>query len=200
MKPLWKVKGFEQQTSWKASVLDCGFSHEKMNKESEADMYMPPLMHVRSLFFFFFNVSSLSSSFPPPLSSLFLCLLSRSLSVCLRVMLRWCCVWSVCVCLRVLGPYVCTSTTGTCVSSCARGAGTHGDVLNRHTGFFSVPHHTRHTSHTHTHHDHNHSHSHNDKHHRHHRRHHIQEGHGYSRRLPALVLNHSDIQSRRGYH
>ena len=29
--------------------------------------------------------------------------------------------------------------------------------------------------------------------------HHIQEGHGYSCLLPALVLNHFDIQSRRGY-
>ena len=29
--------------------------------------------------------------------------------------------------------------------------------------------------------------------------HHIQEGHGYSCRLPALVLDHFDIQSRRGY-
>ena len=25
LKPLWKVKGFEKQTSWKASVLDCFF-------------------------------------------------------------------------------------------------------------------------------------------------------------------------------
>ena len=29
---------------------------------------------------------------------------------------------------------VCTGTTRTCVSICARGAGTHGDVLNVHTG------------------------------------------------------------------
>ena len=29
---------------------------------------------------------------------------------------------------------VCTGTTRTCVSTCARGAGTHGDVLNGHTG------------------------------------------------------------------
>ena len=25
MKPLWKVNGFEKQTSWKVSVLDCVF-------------------------------------------------------------------------------------------------------------------------------------------------------------------------------
>ena len=37
----------------------------------------------------------------------------------------------------------------TCVSTCARGAGTHGDVLNLHTGVFSVPHtHHTHTPHT----------------------------------------------------
>ena len=29
---------------------------------------------------------------------------------------------------------VCTGTTRTCVSTCARGAGIHGDVLNVHTG------------------------------------------------------------------
>ena len=50
---------------------------------------------------------------------------------------------------------VCTGTTRTCVSTCARDAGTHGDVLNVHTGafwmdsqrFFSAPHHSRHTAH-----------------------------------------------------
>ena len=31
---------------------------------------------------------------------------------------------------------VCTGTTRTCVSTCARGAGTHGDVLNVNTGTF----------------------------------------------------------------
>ena len=31
---------------------------------------------------------------------------------------------------------VCTGTTRTCVSTCARGAGTHGDILNAHTGTF----------------------------------------------------------------
>ena len=68
----------------------------------------------------------------------------------------WCCWWSwcVCVCLCVLrhaektwknrvwiqkrlrvyiqNVPVCTGTTHTCVSTCARGAGTHGDVLNVH--------------------------------------------------------------------
>ena len=36
---------------------------------------------------------------------------------------------------------VCTGTTLTCVETCARGAGTHGDVLNVHTGTFWI--HTR---------------------------------------------------------
>ena len=31
---------------------------------------------------------------------------------------------------------VCTGTTRTCVSTCARFAGTHGNVLNVHTGTF----------------------------------------------------------------
>ena len=31
---------------------------------------------------------------------------------------------------------VCTGTTRTCFNTCARGAGTHGDVLNVHTGTF----------------------------------------------------------------
>ena len=36
-------------------------------------------------------------------------------------------------------------TLRTCFNTCARGAGTHGDVLNVHTWVFSVPHHTAHT-------------------------------------------------------
>ena len=32
-------------------------------------------------------------------------------------------------------------------STCARGAGIHGNVLDGHTGFFSVSHHTHHTHH-----------------------------------------------------
>ena len=36
---------------------------------------------------------------------------------------------------------VCTGTTRTCVSTCARGAGTHGDVLDGH-----IPHTTHHTA------------------------------------------------------
>ena len=39
--------------------------------------------------------------------------------------------------------------TRTCVTTCGRGAGTHGDVLNVHTEFFSVPHHTARTHHDH---------------------------------------------------
>ena len=49
---------------------------------------------------------------------------------------------------------VCTGTTRTCVSTCARGAGTHGDVLNVHTGTFwmdtrGFQRATQHTQHTH---------------------------------------------------
>ena len=74
------------------------------------------------------------------------------------------CVWCVCVCVCVCcgtlkkcrkktrvwvqkrhRVYVqnvplYTSTTRTCVSTCARGAGTHGDVLNVHTVAFLNPH------------------------------------------------------------
>ena len=54
---------------------------------------------------------------------------------------------------------VCTGTTHTCFNMCARGAGTHGDVLNVHTGtcgvdtrvFQRVTHHTPHTTHHTTH-------------------------------------------------
>ena len=75
MKELWKVKGFEKQTSWTVSVPDCVFS-SKMNKKSETDT-----SDAREIaFFFFFFIFLLSSSFPPPLFSLF-CLLSLSLSV-----------------------------------------------------------------------------------------------------------------------
>ena len=57
------------------------------------------------------------------------------------------------LCVRSKRP-VYTGTTRKCWSTCARGAGTHGDVLNENTGrfeskhnVFSVPHHT--TPHTH---------------------------------------------------
>ena len=40
MKPLWKVKGFEKQTSWKVSVPDRFFFFEKPSKKSDADMYI----------------------------------------------------------------------------------------------------------------------------------------------------------------
>ena len=47
---------------------------------------------------------------------------------------------------------VCTGTTPACGNTCARGAGTHGDVLNLHTEVFSAcqaaPHTTPHTQHT----------------------------------------------------
>ena len=51
---------------------------------------------------------------------------------------------------------VCTGTTSTCVNTCGRVAGTHGDVLNVRTerrfqstlGVFSVPHQTHRTPHT----------------------------------------------------
>ena len=33
----------------------------------------------------------------------------------------------------ILNVSVCTGTTPACVTTCARGAGTHGDVLNVHT-------------------------------------------------------------------
>ena len=39
MKPLEKVKGFEQQTSWTVSVPDC-FLHQVMSKNSDAEMYI----------------------------------------------------------------------------------------------------------------------------------------------------------------
>ena len=113
-----------------------------------------------SLFFFSCLVSSslfLSFLFSLLVLSrlLFLCLLSLSLflsvSLCLCLCLSPCgvvccgvwCVW----CPRVyvqkrLRVYVqnvpvCTGTTPACVTTCGRGAGTHGDVLNLHKeGFF----------------------------------------------------------------
>ena len=45
MNPLWKVKGFEKQTSWTVSVLDCGF-YVKMSKKSGADIYIYMSMHI----------------------------------------------------------------------------------------------------------------------------------------------------------
>ena len=49
---------------------------------------------------------------------------------------------------------VCTGTTPACGNTCARGAGTHGDVLNLYTEVFlraklrHTPHHTHNTQHT----------------------------------------------------
>ena len=45
------------------------------------------------------------------------------------------------------------STTRTCVSTCARGAGIHGDVLNVHTETFSAFHTTPHRTHHNTRHN-----------------------------------------------
>ena len=134
------------------------------------------------IFVFFCLVCTLPSSLPSlSLSSFFV--FSLSLCLCLPVML--CCVVCVllvvvCVfgvrvwvlrraekngktrmwiptrlCVYVQNVSVCTGTTRTCVSACTRGAGTHGDVLNAHTGAFwmdtrrsfSAPHHTTHTAH-----------------------------------------------------
>ena len=48
---------------------------------------------------------------------------------------------------------VCTDTTPACGNTCARGAGTHGGVLNLHTEVFAAcqaaPHTPKHTQHTH---------------------------------------------------
>ena len=68
---------------------------------------------------------------------------------------------------------ICTGTTRTCWNTCARGARTHGDVLNVHTGTFLNPHTDFSTfvqrAATHTHkpntHDHQQHHDHNDTHH-----------------------------------
>ena len=72
-------------------MFQSAFSREKNEENSDTDMYMPPLVHVRTLFFLFLLrlVSSLSSFVIFPLS----------FSVCLPMMLRWCCVWCVCVCV-----------------------------------------------------------------------------------------------------
>ena len=104
--------------------------------------------------------------------------LSLVLSFCLRVLLwllLWCvvsCVWCVLCCVLCLVSCVLwcdtlnppprvsvqnvtvrTGNTRTCFYTCARGAGTHGDILNGHTGsVFSVSHHNK-TQHTTTHHN-----------------------------------------------
>ena len=59
----------------------------------------------------------------------------------------WCVVWHTGKnpCVDSKGPRVyvqnvpvCTGTTRTCVTTCGRGAGTHGDVLNLHTEVFET--------------------------------------------------------------
>ena len=47
----------------------------------------------------------------------------------------------------------CMPAPRTCDSTCARGAGIHGNVLDGHTGFFSVSHHTPHHTPHRTHHN-----------------------------------------------
>ena len=87
--------------------------------------------------------------------SVSLCLslfLSVSLCFCLSLSVSLClccvvCVVSPCVCsktppcvrskrlrVKIQNVPVCTGTTPACVTTCGRGAGTHGDVLNAHTG------------------------------------------------------------------
>ena len=129
---------------------------------------MPHLVHVRTLFFFFFPLFLLPSSSRRLLSLLFR-LLSSLFSVffvapcAVALVLCLVCV-SVCVgrggdrvCAQkrlrvyVQNVPVCTCTTRTYVSTCARGAGTHGDVLTQHTEVFSVPHHAAHTHAPHAH-------------------------------------------------
>ena len=106
--------------------------------------------------FIFSLVSHLLSRLSSSLSSLVFHLLSRlssclSVSVCCcgcccGVLCLVCCVLCVVVChaenpsprVSVQNVPVCTGTTRTCIKTCARGAGTHGDILNGHTGGFSA--------------------------------------------------------------
>ena len=63
-----------------------------------------------------------------------------SLCLCLRVVLCvvvLCGVCGVTVC-TFKNASVCTGTTPACVTTCGRGAGTHGDVLNLHTEVFGT--------------------------------------------------------------
>ena len=85
---------------------------------------------------FFLCLLSLSSS-----SVFFFCFLSLSLSVTLCDVLVvvvvsgvYVVVVAVRACVRCGVARVCTGTTPACGNTCGRGAGTHGDVLNVHTG------------------------------------------------------------------
>ena len=98
-----------------------------------------------------FNFSSLSSFIFSCLSSfIFSCLSCVVVCVAVVVCVR-CGVVRCGVCRGTLknprvytqNVPVCTGTTRTSIKTCARGAGTHGDVLNGHTGF-SARHTTRH--------------------------------------------------------
>ena len=103
MKQLWKVKGFEQHKK-RTHVFHIAFFSVENEQNNETDMYMPPLVHVRTLFFFF-SFSSLFSSLSLLSSSLLSSFIffpftvsGFSLSVSVR-----CCVGvvfgvSVCVC------------------------------------------------------------------------------------------------------
>ena len=68
------------------------------------------------------------------------CVLCVLVCVCVFVVCGgvWCVVWHAEKNLRVYiqNVPVCTGTTRTCVTTCGRGVGTHGDVLNLHTEVF----------------------------------------------------------------
>ena len=65
--------------------------------------------------------------------------------VCVCGVCMFCGVWWCLVCgvahrknlrVQIQNVTVCTGTTRTCVTTCGRGVGTHGDVLNLHTEIF----------------------------------------------------------------
>ena len=120
-------------------------------------LFPPPLVVTSLSSFIFFSLSF----------SVFSLSLSLSLCLCLRVMLRWCCVW--CASLCVLGEGrrdrvfvqnalrvsiqnvpVYTGNTRTCVSTCARVAGTHGGTTHATASRPRTQPHTTQTTHTHT--------------------------------------------------
>ena len=57
--------------------------------------------------------------------------------VCVVLCVVLCCVVCGVVC-DVQNVPVCVGNTSTCVTTCGRGAGTHGDVLNLHTEVFET--------------------------------------------------------------
>ena len=132
-------------------MFQSAFSREKNEENSDTDMYMPPLVHVRTLFFLFLLrlVSSLSSFVIFPLS----------FSVCLPCDVALVLCWCVCVCLCVLGegepvctfkmPSVSRFQTSPCMpTTCARIAGTHGNTTHATTtNTHTTTHNTDHTRH-----------------------------------------------------